>query len=148
VQFKVQSSLKGASASQDLNIIDGVDKFDGKDEHNVEIVFHKSVNLDDEVLAEVDQTAAVTRDLMSVNGHKIRVVVRHEVLDRLADIDGVKAIQDMHKMVLYNNKARQILAVDSILEDPSTTFQGDGQVIAIADTGLGQGATTDILTAF
>lgn len=108
----------------------------------MEIIFHKSVNLDDEALSEVAQTAAVTKDLMSVNGHSIRVVVRHEVLDRLADIDGVKAIQDVHKMVLYNNKARQILAVNSILENPSTSFQGDGP---IADTGLDKGSTTDMI---
>ena len=74
--------------------------------------------------------------------NKARLTIQGLYLNAAASIDGVRHIEDAGKVVECNDVARQILKFDS---QPSTgtktplAYQGKGQVIAVADTGLDKG---------
>jgi hypothetical protein len=146
-KFKVQASLRTPDKPDNVNIVDSEDEHDDTHEHNVEIIFFKSVTVDDGEINQVAERAQIPRDSIRVTGHKLRATVQHQYLDELAAIDGVKAIQEVHKMTMFNNKARGVLACDPTL-DTGVVFQGEGQAVCVADTGLDKGKTDDILPCF
>ena len=145
-QFKVEARLKGGAGTKVSSIVADDKDHDPNNSHNVEIIFHKNVKLTPEIVSEVASKAGVSTNAMSVKGHKISVVVKHEKLNSIASLDGVKAVQEIQEMTLFNSKARLLIAADPVLE--GTTFRGDGQVVAVADTGFDIGSATDVLPAF
>lgn len=145
-QFKVEARLKGGAGTKVSSIVADDEDHDPNDSHNVEIIFHKNVKLTSEIVSEVASKAGVSTNAMSVKGHKISVVVKHEKLNSIASLDGVKAVQEIQELTLFNSKARSLIAADPILD--GTTFRGDGQVVAVADTGFDIGSATDVLPAF
>ena len=78
---------------------------------------------------------------------KIRLSVEAQHLNDLAGLDEVRHLEEALPMKLHNNIARQLLNVElpSIL---GRNFEGQGQVVAVADTGFDKGSTTDVHNAF
>ncbi|GFF81177.1 hypothetical protein IFM62136_10465 [Aspergillus lentulus] len=72
--------------------------------------------------------------------------VQNQYLDGLAAIDVVKGIQPVYPARLFNNRATQILGTP--VEVNGTEYEGEGQVVAVADTGFDKGSTTDTHPAF
>ena len=70
---------------------------------------------------------------------KIRVQVDSTKIAEIAKIQGVKWIEKAPVWKLFNDVGRGIMNVDPVW-NPNTLF-GAGQVVAVADTGLDQGAT-------
>jgi serine protease AprX len=72
-------------------------------------------------------------------------------LDDLVTIDGVRRIEESGEIELRNDKARLILGCDveqASGSNPHKAYQGNGQVIAVADTGLDKGLTKSGHPAF
>jgi serine protease AprX len=148
-EFKIQPQLKSTNVqrSQTANILELEDNRQGEAQ-NVDINFHDGVELDDEALSRIANLAQVPRGEMEIHENQIRVKVKHEILAALAAVDGVCSIQGVHKMTTYNNKAREILKVEEVSLATGQSYHGDGQVVAVADTGFDKGSTTDTLPAF
>jgi hypothetical protein len=97
-----------------------------------------------------DKVAAAARlaaDSVQVGVHKIRLSVPQRYLRDLAAIDEVRHIEDVVPLKLHNTVARQVLRVELKGGGPPA-FEGEGQIIAVADTGFDNGSTTDVHPAF
>ena len=112
----------------------------------VDIVLHPTADPQSvrEKLAEVAQLDAADLDLMR---RKIRLSIPANKLDDLARIDAVRHVEEVIPMKLHNNVARRILNV----EPPpvaGTVLEGEGQTVAVCDTGFDKGSTTNVHAAF
>lgn len=112
----------------------------------VDVVFHS--NIDPESIRDKVAAAAHLNPAdLHVMPHKVRLNVQTKYLNDLASIDEVRHLEEVMPMKLHNNMARQILNVEP-LSNPGTHFEGEGQTVAVADTGFDRGSTTDVHDAF
>lgn len=114
----------------------------------VSILFHDGVDASStDIRAKIAEVAHV--DVATVGGtsRKASVKLESKYLQDLATIDEIRTIEKVRKRVLYNNIARGIMNAEVIIN--STPYQGDGQLVAVADTGFDKGNTTgDVHPAF
>ena len=113
----------------------------------VDIVFHRNIDADT-VRDKVAAAARMDPEDLELSGQKVRLVVDDRALPDLANIDEVRHIEEVVPYKLHNNVARRILRVELDTPDPGPTFEGDGQVVAVADTGFDLGSTTNVHPAF
>ena len=111
----------------------------------VDIVLHRRATA--AVLAKIASAAGMDTDDIKVTGNEVRLTVPTRFLPKLAEIDEVRSIEQVSPKKLQNDVARAILRVGLPLAD-ATVFEGAGQVVAVCDTGLDKGSTTDVHPAF
>src|SRR5215212_6601304 len=113
----------------------------------VDIVFHEDVDTGSDALrTAVSAAARVDKDTLPMGRRKVRLTVQEKYLNDLAAIDAVRVIQEVPEVKLHNNVARPIRNANVVVS--GTTYQGDGQVVAVADTGFDKGSTTSPHPAF
>ena len=112
----------------------------------VDIVLHQGATAAS-VRAKIATAAGVDADDIDVSGNKVRLIVPSRFLPKLAEIDEVRSIEQVSPKKLQNDVARGILRVGLPLAD-TTVLEGAGQVVAVCDTGLDKGSTTDVHPAF
>ncbi|PGH02861.1 hypothetical protein AJ79_07517 [Helicocarpus griseus UAMH5409] len=146
-QFVVQSSLKlSTPVANTTSALAAVPKTSNL--QKVDIIFHHDVDPnDDAVKLAVARAARVDPDSLTVSARKIRLNVQQQYLDDLAAIDTVYLIHQVHPVKLYNNKAYEIMDCGIQTKDGSE-YHGEGQVVAVSDTGFDTGSTTDTHPAF
>jgi subtilisin family serine protease len=112
----------------------------------VDILVHDNVDIN----AIKDHLAEAAHidldDLATDDTKKVRLIVQEQFLDDVAKIDGVKFVKEAHPIKLLNNIARCILHADVIIND--TEYEGDGQIVAIGDTGFDTGELENPHPAF
>jgi serine protease AprX len=114
---------------------------------NVDIVLHHDVDSNAAALkARIAAAAHVSPDDLSMSRHKVRLHVQERYLNDLAAIDEVRHIEEVPTVGLFNNVARGIIAADVVIN--GTSYQGDGEIIAVNDTGFDTGSTADVHPAF
>jgi subtilisin family serine protease len=146
-EFKVASDLKQrtTSALSALRIQD--DETASRTRKTVDICFHDDVDPSaDSVKAAIVAAAHVDETALEMGEHKVRLEVEERNLSSLASIDAVRAIQQVHKATLFNNKALSVLNAHVVIN--ATEFKGHKQVIAVADTGFDEGKTQSRHPAF
>lgn len=138
-EFKVAASLQSPGA-RTLSLATTVPpKSHATTPHTVDIVFHDGVTTSDTSLKDSVATAArVDKDTLPAGKQKVRLTVEERFLDDLAALDGVRTIAEVPEVSLRNNVARPIIHADVVVA--GTTYQGDGQVVAVADTGFDTGS--------
>jgi serine protease AprX len=147
--FKVAPSLRSQPASPAATHIlpMGITEAHSNTPHTVDIVFHDDVDTSSDALkAAVAAAARVAPDTLPIGRRKVRLTVQEKYLDDLAALDAVRVIQEVPQVKLRNNVARQIMNANVVVN--GTTYQGDGQVIAVADTGFDTGSATSPHPAF
>jgi serine protease AprX len=113
----------------------------------VDIVFHEDVDPNSAaVKSAVAAAAHVDEGSLEMGRNKVRLTVEERFLDDLAAIDAVRVIEEAPIRKLRNSVARTILNAQVVVT--GTTYEGDGQVIAVADTGFDTGSTTGSHPAF
>jgi serine protease AprX len=144
--FKVAASLRPNPTPADKNLLTAspVDTL-SKDTVAVDIVLQKGVD-SEAIRDKIAQAAGLTADTLRMGQSKIRLTVQRRRLSDLAAIDEVRSIEPYYPPKLANNIARQILYADDLQSGGS--FEGSGQIIAVADTGFDKGATNDVHPAF
>ena len=120
----------------------------GPELQDVNITFHDGVDPSSEAIKnKVAEKAQIDVASLRTSSRKVSLNVDKQHLQELASIDEVRSIDGVRKRVLFNNLARTILNVDITMND--TTYQGHGQVVAVADTGFDKGNTIgDVHPAF
>ncbi|PWY93849.1 subtilisin-like protein [Aspergillus sclerotioniger CBS 115572] len=143
--FVVDSSLKSSDYVADQSPFPTVPK--NRSSHLVDIGLHKHVDPDAPALREkIGAVAHADPDVLEVAGNKIRVHVENQYLDDLAAVDEVRVIEPVHKPRLFNNRARAIMGAP--VQVNGTEFRGDGEFVAVADTGFDIGRKDDVHPAF
>ena len=111
--------------------------------HMVDVIFHQGHMKDPEALKEAVAGAAhVDYTGLSSTSEKVRLVVQERYLENVARIDEVQSIVEVRPNKLLNNIARNILMGNGGVADlkdvtiDGTTFRGQGQIVAVADTGV------------
>lgn len=112
----------------------------------VDVVFHANVD-PQTVRDKVAEAAHLDSSDLQLTRHKIRLNVAANRLDTLASIDEVRHVEEVHPMKLHNDIARRILNVEPVPVSGSV-FEGEGQIVAVCDTGFDKGSTTNVHSAF
>lgn len=114
---------------------------------NVDIVFHKGVD-PETVRAKLAAAARLNPSDLNLRPGKVRLTVQQKYLHDLAAIDEVRNIEKVHPYKLNNDIARRILHLEPNPTGTPVPFEGEGQIVAIADTGFDQGSSTNPHPAF
>jgi serine protease AprX len=117
------------------------------DIRQVDVVLHDDVNpRAAQLKKEIATAARLSPNDLEVGRNKVRVNVQERYLNDLAALDQVRAIEEVPTRKLTNNVARTILHAQVVVN--GTTYEGKGQVIAVADTGFDKGSKTNVHPAF
>src|SRR5713101_5936734 len=146
--FKIAASLRPTAGDATAHILPmTAAALHRKSPHTVDIVFHEDVDTGSDALkTAVAEAARVDKDTLPMGRNKVRLTVQEKYLDDIAAIDAVRVIQEVPEVKLRNNVARPILNANVVVN--GTTYQGAGQVVAVADTGFDKGSTTSPHPAF
>ena len=131
--LKVAASLRGQTKGSASRIVD--------------VVLHADVDpASADLRFRVAAAARVDEAQIQTGVHKYRIPVEEPYLADLAAIDEVRQIQEVIETGLSNNVAGPIIGGTVVVN--GTPYQGDGEVIAVADTGFDMGSTTNVHAAF
>jgi subtilisin family serine protease len=111
----------------------------------VDVVLHRNVD-PKKAAKRVAEAAHLNPDQVKVGHGKIRLVVKERRLADVAALDDVRHIEEVLPRKLQNSVARQILRVPT--GNPLPGGEGEGEIVAVADTGFDKGSTTDVHPAF
>ncbi|KAH7029931.1 peptidase S8/S53 domain-containing protein [Microdochium trichocladiopsis] len=118
---------------------------------DIEVVLHKGEGQVDGVVDQIAQTAGVDPADVSVDHNKLRLTCDADGIGRIEKLDAVRAIEKHVPKKLYNNLARGDLEIDEAVANehvPKSQYEGNGQVVAVSDTGFDTGSKTDTHPAF
>jgi subtilisin family serine protease len=111
----------------------------------VDVVFH--VNIDPEsVRDKLALAARIDSDDLVLGRHKARLTVRRQYLSELEKIDEVRHIEEVLRPTLLNNVARGLIGF--ALPPNETDFQGQGEIVVVADTGFDIGDLNNVHPGF
>ncbi|KAF5659130.1 kp-43 peptidase [Fusarium heterosporum] len=85
--------------------------------------------------------AGVTLQDLEIAPTRIRLTVHQDKLQAIVKLDSINRIEEVRPDELFNDQARGTLNVDVLAL--STSYQGQGQRICVADTGFDQGRIKD-----
>jgi serine protease AprX len=145
--FKLPTALRpGASARSGANLLalPPVDTL-AKDRVTVDVVLQKGISAD-AIRDQVAAAAGLDPQELNVARHKIRLSIERRRLNDLAKIDEVRHIEPYVPPHFTNNIARDILTAG--IAQATGTMQGEGQIVAVCDTGFDQGSTSNVHPAF
>ena len=145
--FKVNPTLRPTAPDPSRSIVTVADHRPSRRTRTVDVVFHDDVEgTAASIVADVAAAAGLDPAVLHSSRGKIRITVEEGRLDRIAALDEVRHIEEVPRRQLFNNRARKIINAEVVVND--TTFQGEGQVVAVADTGFDEGSTTNVHPAF
>ncbi|AGW90423.1 MULTISPECIES: S8 family serine peptidase [Cupriavidus] len=111
----------------------------------VDVVLHRNAR-PAQAAKDVAAAAHVEPADVIATGQKLRLTLKRRRLADVAALDAVRHIEEVFSRRLANNVARTILRAPAAAE--RNALRGDGEVVAVADTGFDKGSTTDVHPAF
>lgn len=146
-EVKVALPLRSEAATPTANLmtLEPIETSMAQEPVEVDVVLHDSADAE----ATRDKIAEAVRfDPADIQIHdrKVRLIVRPQYLQNLAAIDQVKTIQEVPQNKLFGAVALEILKAN--LTHQQTNLKGEGQVVAVCDTGFDKGDLNDIHPAF
>ncbi|THC96005.1 hypothetical protein EYZ11_004504 [Aspergillus tanneri] len=126
--FVVESSLKSPAGVMEQSIFPTVPK--DRTTQKVDILFHKDVDTNSpDILSAIAAAAHADAESLDAEQRKVRLNVESQNLDGLASLDQVKIL-------------------GCPVQVNGTEYEGQGQIVAVADTGFDKGSTVDTHPAF
>lgn len=147
--FKIQPSLRPSETTTQAGIIgeQSLGLLTRRTLHKVDIVLHGDADPNNpELKTKIAAALRLNPDDLKVGRHKVRANVQERYLDDLASIDEVRQIEPVPERKLFNNIARNIIHAHVLVN--GTTYEGDGEIVVVNDTGFDQGSTTNVHPAF
>ncbi|KAH8425912.1 S8 family serine peptidase [Aspergillus melleus] len=118
-----------------------------KAKKSVDVMLHHDVELSDALIQQIADAANANTSAIERHQGKARLHVTQGELSKLAAIDAVRSIKEIYSARLFNNVARGIMNANNVTVN-GTICKGEGQTVAVADTGFDNGSTTDVHHAF
>jgi serine protease AprX len=113
----------------------------------VDVVLQQDVDSSDaELKKKLAAAARINPEDLTMSRHKVRLQVQERYLNDLSAIDEVRHVEEVPARKLFNNFARTIMNANVAMN--GTTFEGDGELVAVADTGFDRGSSTNVHPAF
>ncbi|KAJ3533474.1 hypothetical protein NM208_g7968 [Fusarium decemcellulare] len=117
-----------------------IERDDQKMHYTVDCILHQSPNVNATELAPfIAEKAKVDVQDLQISPSIIRVTVHQDRIPEIAKLDSISRIEEVRQVAVLNNEARGTLNVD--LLTLSTSYEGVGQRICVADTGFDLGRT-------
>lgn len=115
---------------------------------SIDVMVHQeTTNL--EILADSIATKLdLDRQKLQVLSNKIRLEVPLSRLGTIAADDRVRVIEEVVTPVLFDDEARRIVVSSMNNIRPRTALRGNGQIVAVYDSGFDTGSTFDCHPAF
>ncbi|KAH7324776.1 peptidase S8/S53 domain-containing protein [Stachybotrys elegans] len=142
-KFKIPKAFEDSAEPAAFNISasalsDALDESLPEDICCVDVMVHEEAIQEMESIADAISTrTSIARGDMMVEQRKIRMDVSRALLPTIASDDRVRIIEEVVSCVLHDDAARAI--VDADIQIEGISFRGNGQRIAVADTGLDNG---------
>ncbi|MEM1001868.1 MAG: S8 family serine peptidase [Bacteroidota bacterium] len=143
------SGLKSIKPSDEITLEKAVTSLDtmSTELKEIDVIFHSNITPKDvqNIIAdavEINESEAI------FTKRKLRIKIAEKKLRGIAGIDEVRHLEEVSTMKFHNDKARQILNLDTPQSNPALQYMGAGQIITIADTGFDKGSKTDVHEAF
>lgn len=112
----------------------------------VDLLLHEGVEANTNLIGRIAAAAKIEPDAVTVTGTKLRITTTMGQLPMLAKIDEIREIHPVHERRLFNNIARGIL--NAAVQVNGTSYRGDGEIVAVADTGFDTGDAANPHPAF
>jgi subtilisin family serine protease len=145
IGLALRSDSSDKTAEVNLLSLDSVETSMSQQPYKVDIILHNEVS-SDSIREDIARAVGLDPQDIIFSRNKVRLLVRPQDLEDLAAIDEVKFIQPVEEYRLCNNVALGILQADQVHRD--FNLKGEGQIIAICDTGFDKGSTTDVHPGF
>ncbi|MEO8185238.1 MAG: S8 family serine peptidase [Deltaproteobacteria bacterium] len=145
--FKIAPDLHAGAVGVQPRLLDvgGNPGTPSKQLQLVDIVLHRNADAQ-KVLPQLAQAAGFDATAMTPSRGKIRVKVSTARLPAIAALDVVRHIEPVREKKLFNNRALKLLAADVV--HANSELQGEGEVVAVCDTGFDLGSTSNAHPAF
>jgi serine protease AprX len=145
--FKIAPTLRSPQGARAANLLDlrGLPGTPARETRLVDVVLHRGVD-PGTVASAVAQAAGVDAATLESSGGKFRLKVEAQRLPGLAALDQVRHLEPVFPNKLFNNVALSLMRADVVHQQ--TDMQGQGQVVAICDTGFDLGDSEDVHPAF
>ncbi len=146
--FKVAPSLRPRTAQASASLLPiAVSRPFSRKPREVDVILHDDVDPSSgEIREQIATAARLDPTSLQMGRRKVRLTVQEGKLDALAALDHVHHIEEVPTRQLFNNVARPILGADVVVN--GTAYQGEGEVVAVADTGFDKGSSKDVHPAF
>ncbi|KAK5653727.1 hypothetical protein OQA88_7883 [Cercophora sp. LCS_1] len=109
---------------------------------NVDVEFHDDVSVTPELVRALATAAHLDAESLETQGHKTRLTIQCRYLSDVAAIDQVRSIHEVHPNKLHNDVAREVLRLKDVIHPTQAArFEGEGQLVCVADTGFDEGTT-------
>ncbi|MCB1129725.1 MAG: S8 family serine peptidase [Verrucomicrobiae bacterium] len=139
--FKVDPALTHLADRPELTAFDEMLTPEGKprDEvQEVDVIFHENVVAEEGAL-QVEAATAQQIRREDWGERKVRLQVSPVAIDEIKKLDVVSKIEKVLPNDLFNNVARSILAVPVAGTLNQLSLTGEGEIVAVADTGFDNG---------
>ncbi|GFF45099.1 hypothetical protein IFM46972_07712 [Aspergillus udagawae] len=146
--FVVQPSLRTAPTSmRDEAAVLNLGSASGcRNLHTADVIFHQDIRISSTLKKDIAVAAHVDPETLKENGDTIRLSIQEQYLNAVANIDAVRCIQEVPPATLCNDIANKIMNGNVIIQN--IEYKGEGEVIAVADTGFDIGDPQTALPAF
>ncbi|MBA4026837.1 MAG: flagellar hook-length control protein FliK [Cyanobacteria bacterium DS3.002] len=153
--FKVPKSLssrQGEHGFANMLELGSPETSMSQEPEEIAVILHRDQKLDQPLLKEIAQAArmdqhALEEKLARASDHKVMLKVRPQDLERIAQIDEVRHLEKVVPPKLFGEVALEILKANNVHSNGSQ-LQGEGQIVAVCDTGFDKGNSNDPHPAF
>ena len=129
-----------------------VEEYKGKPEFETEafpidVMVHQEVKDMEALVDHISKVTQVEQNQMQITHGKIRLDVTLNELEAIAADDRVRILEEVVTPVLCDDHAKQLVSAP-LPNQGSTEFRGQGQIIAVFDSGFDLGSIEDCHPAF
>jgi serine protease AprX len=133
--------------SSKFKLIPDLSTGDNTESKEVDVVLQDNVE-PESLRIEIAAAAGVNPDYLNLGRHKVRLNVQPEYLTRIAAIDDVRHIEEVRPPQFLNSVAREILGLGAVDGNAGSPFEGEGQIVVVADSGFDTGNKDNVHPAF
>lgn len=113
----------------------------------VDVVLHDNVD-PESVRLKIAAAARVAPEDLKLGRQKVRLDIQPKHLSEVAAIDDVRHIEEVRPPEFLDSVAREILGLSAVTANGDSPFEGEGQIVVVADTGFDTGSKVNVHPAF
>src|SRR2546423_9838 len=136
--FVVPARLKEKPTEQVRGLRALAPSFSSNIQLEVDIVLHNDLQASNEVRASIAAAAHVNEDSIASGKRKFRLKMEERYLDSVAGLDEVYFIEEVLPNRSLNDRARVVMEADKVKIN-GVPYLGEGEVVAVGDTGFDSG---------
>ena len=115
-------------------------------ERDIDVWLHQDVKDMDSLIAHISQVAQIDKTQMEIGPECIRLPLNLSELEAIAADDRVRILEEVVTPVLMDDEAKRLVSAPVRIQD--LEYRGEGQTIAVVDSGFDLGSLQDCHPAF